>query len=121
MMGQLLKPFVDFTKPAGVEAGKETAVPAISEEKVNMPVEELDLSVRTLNSLRRGGITSVGELLAKSEKDLLSLRNFGQKSMQEVQDKLISLGLNLAGQEEQGEGETAAEESGTESEEKTKE
>jgi DNA-directed RNA polymerase subunit alpha len=60
-----------------------------------MPVEDLDLSVRTMNSLRRGGITTVGELISKGEKDLLSLRNFGQKSRQEVEEKLKSMGLNL--------------------------
>ena len=61
-----------------------------------MPVEELDLSVRTMNSLRRGGITTVGELVSKGEKELLSLRNFGQKSRQEVEERLKALGLTLA-------------------------
>jgi DNA-directed RNA polymerase subunit alpha len=60
-----------------------------------MPVEQLELSVRTMNCLRRGGITTVGELISKEEKELLSLHNFGQKSMQEVKERLQSLGLSL--------------------------
>ena len=61
-----------------------------------MPVEQLDLSVRTLNSLRRGGITTVGELITKGEKELLSLRNFGQKSQKELEERLKALGLSMA-------------------------
>ena len=60
-----------------------------------MPVEQLDLSVRTMNCLRRGGITTVGELVSIGEKRLSSLRNFGQKSKQEVEGRLASLGLSL--------------------------
>jgi len=53
-----------------------------------MPVEQLDLSVRTMNCLRRSNITTVGELVAKGTKELLKLRNFGQKSYQEIEDRL---------------------------------
>ena len=65
-----------------------------------MPVEKLDLSVRTMNCLRRSGITSVGELINKRPRDLLNLRNFGQKSFQEIQERLEVLGLSLAPDEE---------------------
>lgn len=98
MLIQLLNPFVSFSKVAEKEAEKEAIPPSIPEEKFNMTVEDLDLSVRTLNSLRRGGITTVGELISKTEKDLLSLRNFGQKSKQEVEERLQAMGLTLAGQ-----------------------
>jgi DNA-directed RNA polymerase subunit alpha len=60
-----------------------------------MPVEQLDLSVRAMNCLRRSGITTVGELVSTGEKELLGLRNFGQKSRQEVQERLQGLGLNF--------------------------
>ncbi len=72
-----------------------------------MPVEQLNLSVRTLNCLRRGGIATVGELVTKEEKELLALRNFGQKSRQEIVERLGAMGLSLAsqdkGEEEEGE------------------
>ena len=73
---------------------------SIPDEQYNMPVEQLDLSVRTMNSLRRGGITTAGELISKKERDLLSLRNFGQKSKQEIDERLKTLGLSLQGEEE---------------------
>ena len=58
-----------------------------------MPLTQLNLSTRTLNSLKRHDITTLGKLLEKSEKDLLSLRNFGQRSKEEVREYLTSLGL----------------------------
>lgn len=65
-----------------------------------MPVERMDLSVRTMNCLRRSGITTVGELVSKKPKELLKLRNFGQKSFQEIEEKLSVLGLALAPDDE---------------------
>jgi DNA-directed RNA polymerase subunit alpha len=93
---QQLAPFAELAQTAKVQVEKQLAPVAITDEKYNTPVEELDLSVRTINSLRRGGITTVGELLSKGEKELLSLRNFGQKSRQEVEERLRSLGMVLA-------------------------
>ncbi|OGO39525.1 MAG: hypothetical protein A2147_04250 [Chloroflexi bacterium RBG_16_57_8] len=60
-----------------------------------MPVEQLNLSVRTLNCLRRGNITTLGELMSKTEKDLMSLRNFGIKSKVELEERLKSMGLSM--------------------------
>jgi DNA-directed RNA polymerase subunit alpha len=60
-----------------------------------MPVEQLDLSVRTMNCLRRSNITTVGEIINKGPKELLKLRNFGQKSFQEIEDRLGAIGLSL--------------------------
>ena len=78
-----------------------------------MPVEQLNLSVRTMNCLRRGGIATVGELIATGEKKLLSLRNFGQKSKQEIDERLEALGLSFTPQiEEGGEGEDSAQREG---------
>ena len=75
---------------------KEAFRLSIPEEKYIMPVEQLDLSVRTNNCLRRASITTVGELISKEEKELLQLRNFGQKSLQEINERLKSLGLSLS-------------------------
>jgi DNA-directed RNA polymerase subunit alpha len=66
-----------------------------------MPVEQLNLSVRTLNCLRRGGISTLGELISKEERELLSLRNFGHKSKVELEEKLKSMGLSLASSAEE--------------------
>jgi DNA-directed RNA polymerase subunit alpha len=90
-----LSPFVNLAQTSQVLVESNAVVAAIPNEKFKMSVEDLDLSVRTMNSLRRGGITTVGELVTKGEKELLSLRNFGQKSRQEVEERLQALGLTL--------------------------
>ncbi len=59
------------------------------------PIEDLDLTVRSYNCLKREGVTTVGELTEQSEEDLLEIRNFGQKSIDEVKAKLSELGLGL--------------------------
>ena len=65
------------------------------EKVLEMTIEELDLSVRSFNCLKRAGIHSVRQLVEFSENDLLNIRNFGAKSIEEVKDKLISMDLNL--------------------------
>ena len=83
--------------------GETPTVPAIPPEQYEVPLEQLELSARTFNSLRRSGITKVGELLEKSREDLLGLRSFGQKSLQEVWDRLEKLNLLPEPQDEEGE------------------
>jgi DNA-directed RNA polymerase subunit alpha len=61
----------------------------------SMPIEDLDLTVRSYNCLKREGIHTVGELVGRSEADLLDIRNFGSKSIDEVKIKLAGLGLAL--------------------------
>ena len=56
------------------------------------PIEELDLSVRAFNCLKANDISTVGQLLAKKEEELLSLRNFGRKSLDEIKEKLVEKG-----------------------------
>ena len=58
-------------------------------------IEELNLSVRSYNCLKREGINSVGDVILKSESELMDIRNFGQKSIDEVKAKLEELGLGL--------------------------
>src|SRR6478736_2690426 len=60
-----------------------------------LPVEDLQLTVRSYNCLKREGIHTVGELLSRSEQDLLDIRNFGSKSIDEVKAKLAEMGLSL--------------------------
>ena len=60
-----------------------------------MSIEELDLSVRSYNCLKRAGINSVQELADKSEVDMMKVRNLGRKSLEEVKYKLEDLGLGL--------------------------
>ena len=91
-----LSPFVDYVRISQMKVEEELAQPSIPDEQYNMSVEQLDLSVRTLNCLRRTGIATVGELVGQSEKDLLALRNFGQKSKREIVERLEELGLSLS-------------------------
>ena len=65
------------------------------EKVLEMTVEELDLSVRSYNCLKRAGINSVDELTQKTEEDMMKVRNLGKKSLEEVQNKLAELGLSL--------------------------
>ena len=62
---------------------------------LEMTIEELDLSVRAYNCLKRAGINSVAELVQKNEDDMMKVRNLGRKSLEEVEQKLEALGLGL--------------------------
>jgi DNA-directed RNA polymerase subunit alpha len=78
----------------GIDIGPSPA-DAFVAEQLSTPIEQLDLTVRSYNCLKREGIHTVGELIGRSEADLLDIRNFGAKSIDEVKVKLISLGLAL--------------------------
>lgn len=65
------------------------------EKVLEMTIEELDLSVRSYNCLKRAGINTVQELCAKTEEEMMKVRNLGRKSLEEVQEKLAELGLSL--------------------------
>ena len=87
--------FFDFQQQEEELAGAPEAESAVARQ-LQTRVEDLDFSVRTLNCLRREGIGTVGELVQRTESDLMAIRNFGRKSLQEVKDKLASMGLSLA-------------------------
>lgn len=74
--------------------------PEEEEEEVSgilaTPIEDMDLTVRSYNCLKREGVATVGDLVEKSEDDLLEIRNFGQKSIDEVKAKLEDMGLSLS-------------------------
>lgn len=78
----------------GIDMGPSPTDAALAAD-LALPVEELDLTVRSYNCLKREGIHTVGELVARSEADLLDIRNFGSKSINEVKDKLVTMGLSL--------------------------
>ncbi len=69
------------------------------EKVLEMTIEELDLSVRSYNCLKRAGINTVQELTHKTEEDMMKVRNLGRKSLEEVQEKLGELGLGLRNEE----------------------
>ena len=70
------------------------------EKVLEMTIEELDLSVRSFNCLKRAGINTVEDLISKSEEDMMKVRNLGRKSLEEVINKLNSLGFDLVKDEE---------------------
>ncbi len=66
-----------------------------ADEVLDTPIEELDLSVRSYNCLKRQGVNTIGQLTECTEADLLNIRNFGAKSIEEVKDRLQGVGLSL--------------------------
>ncbi|MEY4229312.1 MAG: hypothetical protein RLZZ362_161 [Actinomycetota bacterium] len=83
-------------EPQGLELGEVASIAATSPD-LDLPIEDLDLSERPRNCLKRAQINTVGELLTKTEDDLLNITNFGQKSLDEVKQKLDERGLTLRG------------------------
>ncbi len=99
--GATLRSLVDLVatmseEPKGLELG-EIVDAAVSSPDLDLPIEDLDLSERPNNCLKRAQINTVGELLTKNEDDLLNITNFGQKSLDEVKAKLDERGLTLRG------------------------
>ena len=95
-----LELFIDLS-----ETAKNTQVMVEKEESkkgkvLEMPIEDLELSVRSYNCLKRAGITTVEDLANKSESDMMKVRNLGKKSLDEVINKLHSLGLDFKYEEE---------------------
>ena len=93
--------FVDLS--GDTYAGNQIMVKKEDDKKdglLEMTIEELDLSVRSFNCLKRAGINTVGDLINKSEEDMMKVRNLGRKSLEEVINKLASLGFTLSNDEE---------------------
>src|SRR5213080_44271 len=100
----------------GIDMGPSPTDAALAAD-LALPIEELNLTVRSYNCLKREGIHSVGELVARSEQDLLDIRNFGAKSIEEVKQKLIDMGLALKDSPPGFDPGTAADSYGTEDDE----
>jgi DNA-directed RNA polymerase subunit alpha len=99
--GATLRSLVDLVatlsdEPQGLELGEVLGASAGSPD-LDLPIEDLDLSERPRNCLKRAQINTIGELLSKTEDDLLNITNFGQKSLDEVKAKLDERGLTLRG------------------------
>ena len=95
-----LKLFVDLS-----ETAKNTQIMVEKEEEqkekiLETPIEELELSVRSFNCLKRSGISTVGDLTKKTENDMMKVKNLGKKSLDEVIEKLHNLDLDLMKEEE---------------------
>ena len=100
IMNELLTLFIDLSEEA-----KNTEIIVEKEENqkekvLEMTIEELDLSVRSYNCLKRAGINNVEDLAAKAEEDMMKVRNLGRKSLEEVINKLNGLGLCLKKEED---------------------
>jgi len=108
-----------FTLFAGLTRAQPALAPAARADGgslppaiADMPIEDLDLPQRAFNSLKRHGITKVGQLLQTPDEELLRMRNFGKKSLDEIKERLVARGLieapegGLAAGEGEGEGET---------------
>jgi DNA-directed RNA polymerase subunit alpha len=87
--------FSEMDEYDGLVPGELAPVDTSGQEHLDLPIEALDLSERPRNCLRRAQIQSVGELIEKTEEDLLNITNFGQKSLEEVVAKLDELGFGL--------------------------
>ncbi len=98
---ELLGLFADIGEGVGLELG-DVAIAEPASPDLELPIEALDLSERPRNCLRRAQIETVGELVQKTADDLLSITNFGHKSLEEVVAKLDELGLSLTGSSESG-------------------
>ena len=99
ILNEHLNLFVDLSdeaKKAEIMVEREET---IKEKVLEMTVEELDMSVRSLNCLKRAGIDTVEDLIDRTEEDMIKVRNLGKKSLEEIIQKLHSLGLELRREE----------------------
>ena len=99
--GATLRSLVDLVanlsdEPKGLELGEVISASTTSPD-LDIAIEDLDLSERPRNCLKRAQVNTIGELLSKTEDDLLNITNFGQKSLDEVKQKLDERGLSLRG------------------------
>jgi DNA-directed RNA polymerase subunit alpha len=91
----LFEMFADLDDYDALELDEIIQPEAAGQEHLDLPIEALDLSERPRNCLRRAQVQTVGELIEKSEEELLNITNFGQKSLEEVVAKLDELGFSL--------------------------
>ena len=92
--------FAELHRPQRRATAPSIGTGSIPSHVLDMPIEQLDLSQRTYNCLKRSQITKVGQVMQMSEDELLSLRNFGQKSLEELRDRLREHGLLPEGSED---------------------
>ena len=100
LLNEHLKLFVDLSEEANIAEVLVEQDDKGKEKILEMTIEELDLSVRSFNCLKRAGINTVDDLINKSEEEMMKVRNLGKKSFDEVKEKLQSLGFVLSSEEE---------------------
>jgi DNA-directed RNA polymerase subunit alpha len=87
--------FINFEEEIETSTSSEERKPEIRNENLNRSVEELELSVRSYNCLKNANIQTIGELVQKTEAEMLKTKNFGRKSLNEIKEILASMGLSL--------------------------
>ena len=87
--------FINFEEELETMTSSEERKPEIRNENLNRSVEELELSVRSYNCLKNANIQTIGELVQKTEAEMLKTKNFGRKSLNEIKEILASMGLSL--------------------------
>ena len=100
LLNEHLKLFIDLSEEAGLAEVLVEKDEKGKEKILEMTIEDLDLSVRSFNCLKRAGINTVDDLINKSEEEMMKVRNLGKKSFDEVKEKLQSLGFDLSSEEE---------------------
>ena len=100
ILNEHLNLFVDLSEEMGNAEIMVEKDDDAKEKALEMTIEELDLSVRSFNCLKRAGINTVEDLIGKSEEDMMKVRNLGRKSLDEVVGKLASLGFKLSKEED---------------------
>ena len=100
LLNEHLRLFIDLSDEASIAEVLVEKDDKGKEKILEMTIEELDLSVRSFNCLKRAGINTVDDLINKSEEEMLKVRNLGKKSFDEVREKLQSLGFDLASEED---------------------
>ena len=88
--------FTDLSETVGSKSTVVEKSPDIRDKVLEMTIEELDLSVRSFNCLKRANINTVEDLISKTEDEMMKVRNLGRKSLEEVINKLAMMGLSLA-------------------------
>ena len=100
ILNRQLNHFVELSDEVGSTEIMEKKEDTGRDKVLEMTIEELDLSVRAFNCLKRAGVNSVGDLINKSPDEMMKVRNLGKKSLEEVISKLEALGFNLNSDEE---------------------
>jgi len=100
ILNEHLNLFVDLSDEAKNAEIMVESVATVKEKVLEMTIEELDMSVRSFNCLKRAGIDTVEDLVNRTEEEMIRVRNLGKKSLEEVIAKLHSLGLELKKEDE---------------------
>ena len=96
ILTDLLALFTDLSDAVGSTPTVVEHTPDTQNKMLMLTIEELDLSVRSFNCLKRAGINTVADLIARTEEEMMRVRNMGRKSLEEVQNKLAMMNLSLA-------------------------